>query len=257
MPRKPRATAEVHPKARKTKAGTKGTIQQKPKPKVTKQGDWLVIESEGMAAEDVIEAFKDAKKSSPDWEIIEGQFRAGIISNVKIATLHNISEGAIRKKAKAEGWKRNRADKIVRAAKEKLVRDAGTNESTNRTNKEAEQQAVQTIVSVVRDHQKLLKRGHSLVAGMLAELQETAENRDEIDKAIEDDEGDAKHKAMLRRAVALPQRAGIMLNLSATMKNIVALERQAFSIDDAPAEESPMSALFEMIDGTRWSASAS
>jgi hypothetical protein len=223
MPRKPRATAEVHPKARKTKAGAEGTKQHKP---------------------------------APDWEIIEGQFRAGIISNVKIATLHNISEGAIRKKAKAEGWQRNCAEKIVRAAKEKLVRDAGTSEGTKRTNKEAEQQAVQTIVSVVRDHHKLLKRGHKIVEGLLQELQETAENRKELEAVIEADEGDSKHKAMLRRAVALPQRAGIMLNLSATMKNIIALERQAFSIDSEQVEENPLAGILEAIDGARWNAAA-
>ena len=39
--------------------------------------------------------------SKPDWEAIETAYRAGVMSLREIASLHGISEGAIRKRAKA------------------------------------------------------------------------------------------------------------------------------------------------------------
>jgi hypothetical protein len=224
MERKPRATANtVNPKARKTKAGTEGTKGRKP---------------------------------APDWEIVEGAYRAGILSIRAIASQHGLDESAVRWKAKAEGWKRDQAAKVLKKAREELLRTSSPHSAPQSSIKEAEQQAVQTIVAVVRDHQKLLKRGHNIVEGMLAELQETAENLKDIDAVIEADKGDAKHKAMLKRAIGLPRRAGIMLNLSATLKNLVGMERQAFGIDGRPEESNPLAGIFELIDGARWNASA-
>jgi hypothetical protein len=169
------------------------------------------------------------ERTVADWEIIEGQYRAGILSIRTIAAQHGISDTAIRLKAKAEGWQRDLAEKVRKEAREELLRTPTSHKSP----KEAEREAVQTIVAVVREHQLLLKRGHGVIAGLLAELQETADNREAIEAIIEAEGDDAKHKAMLRRAIGLPSRTGVMLNLSAAIKNIIVLERQAFGVDDA------------------------
>jgi len=45
-------------------------------------------------------------KKSPDWERIEAGYRAGVMSLRELATLHGITEGAIRKRAKRDEWER-------------------------------------------------------------------------------------------------------------------------------------------------------
>ncbi len=48
-------------------------------------------------------------KTSPDWERIELDYRAGIKSLRQIGEEHAISEGAVRKRAKRDEWERERA----------------------------------------------------------------------------------------------------------------------------------------------------
>lgn len=48
-------------------------------------------------------------KPAIDWEAAERDFRAGQLSNRMIAEKHGVSETAIRKRAKRDGWERERA----------------------------------------------------------------------------------------------------------------------------------------------------
>ena len=48
-------------------------------------------------------------KPTIDWEAVEREYRAGQLSNRMIAEKHGISETAIRKRAKRDGWERERA----------------------------------------------------------------------------------------------------------------------------------------------------
>jgi len=48
-----------------------------------------------------------ANRKEPDWVAIEGEYRAGVHSLRVIAEKYGITEGAIRKKAKAKGWLRD------------------------------------------------------------------------------------------------------------------------------------------------------
>lgn len=51
------------------------------------------------------------EKTSPDWDAIERDFRAGSRAVTSIAGEHGITEGAIRKRAKRDGWVRLPKDK--------------------------------------------------------------------------------------------------------------------------------------------------
>ena len=59
----------------------------------------------------------------PDWEAIHAEYRAGQLSNVMLGKKYGVTEGAIRKRAKAEGWQKDLADAVRQQVKEKLVRD--------------------------------------------------------------------------------------------------------------------------------------
>ena len=55
------------------------------------------------------------KKAAPDWERIEADYRAGLLSVREIATAQGISHTAVQKRAKADGWD------VVMADMDKIV----------------------------------------------------------------------------------------------------------------------------------------
>ena len=63
-----------------------------------------------------------AERKSVDWEAIEREYRAGQLSVREIARTSGVTETAIRKHAKADGWTRALAEKVREAVREKLVR---------------------------------------------------------------------------------------------------------------------------------------
>lgn len=66
---------------------------------------------------------KDTKpaKDKPDWERIGAEYRAGVKSIREIARAHGISETAIRKRAKKEGWKRDLTNEVRQRSKQSLT----------------------------------------------------------------------------------------------------------------------------------------
>ena len=52
------------------------------------------------------------KKTAPDWERIEADYRAGLLSVREIAASQGITHGAINKRAKRDGWERDLSAKI-------------------------------------------------------------------------------------------------------------------------------------------------
>lgn len=57
----------------------------------------------------------------------------------------------------------------------------------------------------------------------------------EILAATGQDSSERRQAAMMK-AISLPSRAGVIRDLSTAMKNLVGLERQAFSMDADPGE---------------------
>lgn len=65
-----------------------------------------------------------------DWEAIEAAYRANVMSIRAIAAAHGVSDTAIRKRAAAEGWQRDLAEKVRRAVREEIVRKDGSQDSS-------------------------------------------------------------------------------------------------------------------------------
>ena len=175
-------------------------------------------------------------KAPTDWEAIEREYRAGQLSVSEIGRQHGVSHTAINKKAKANAWTRNLAARVKEAVSAALVSDGVSNANA----RQAVETAAARVVEVVRSHRQDISAGRKLVATLFNELSEATENRYEIDEAIEAEtaaDTSGKRAAMMRRAVALPSRAATLLSLSGALKNIITLERQAFSIEaDTPDE---------------------
>ena len=65
------------------------------------------------------------KTNEPDWEAIEAAYRANIVSIRAIAAAHGVSDTAIHKRAKAEGWQRDLSEKVRRTVRDEIARADG------------------------------------------------------------------------------------------------------------------------------------
>ena len=173
-----------------------------------------------------------------DWEAIEAEYRSGTISNSELGRKYDVSEGAIRKRAKAQGWTKDLTEKVQTAVRDKLVRAEvreANARTSSRTDAEIIEAAAETAVQVVQIHRRDVRNGRTICAALFAELQDTSANRELIAECIESEtQNDLSptRRNQMMKAVSLPTRARAMLDLSAAMKNLVAVERQAFNLDD-------------------------
>lgn len=104
-------------------------------------------------------------KKETDWEAIEREYRAGQLSIREIARAHGVTDTAIRKKARLEGWERALADKVRNAVREKLVRSDGSHSGSHpqRANDaEVVKVASERGFGVVTSHRRDLEQLHGL-----------------------------------------------------------------------------------------------
>lgn len=179
-----------------------------------------------------------AKRKTYDWETIEKEYRAGVLSIREIAKTHGCSEGAIRKKAKQYSWDRDLTEKVKQKVRTELVRtEVRTPDPA--TEKEIVEQAAATQVEVVRSHRVKIKKGVRVVETLLDQLSDAADKRDEIEGDIYEDtkeESTVNRRNAMLKAVSLPSHASTAVSLSNALKNLVSLERQAFNIQDDTEE---------------------
>lgn len=181
-------------------------------------------------------------RRTPAWEAIERDYRAGVLSVREIARQYKVTEGAIRKRAKADHWTRDLNAAVQQAAKNALVRTEVRNAHAQETEAEVVEDAAQVVVELVRQHRADLRGGRQMAEMLMGQLQVFAERRGELeDLVIEETAADKKpmrRNAMLR-AIALPAHAGVLRDLSAVLKNLIPLERQAFGMDAEGSQEPP------------------
>ncbi len=175
-----------------------------------------------------------AERPEIDWEAIDREYAAGMLSVREIARRYSCSEGAIRKRAKAEGWERDLTAKVQKEVRRKLVREGVRSEASER---EIIEQASETGVTIVKLHRKSIQKSQNIVDSLLEQLSEFAEERDEIEKAIIDEtkgkngKVDGLRRARMLKAVSLPSHSVVLRDLSMAQKNLIALERQAYNLN--------------------------
>ncbi len=187
------------------------------------------------------------KKPRPaaDWESIERLYRAGVLSIREIGKIHEVSDTAIRKKAKDLQWERDLTAKVQAKARDELVR-ASVRTANARENLRTEQdivaEAAMTVVGVVREHRSGIATARRIVAVLSGQLLAAAGQRDALEVLIEEEtaaDASSDRRNKLYKAISLPSHATTARDLSMAMKNLVALERQAFNIPDITPDEPP------------------
>jgi len=185
-------------------------------------------------------------KKPTDWERVELDYRAGMLTLREMGALHSVSEGAIRKRAKRDSWSRDLNTKIKMRADE-LVRKEEVRKAVRSETAVSETRQVEIGAELLKDiklgRRQRVTRATALTECLIQELEAITDNRDLFGKLGElmespDDNGMDKLNDAYHRVIALQGRIKMNKEVSDTMKTLFALEAQAFGLVDDASEES-------------------
>lgn len=179
-------------------------------------------------------------------EAVGMDFRAGVLPLRTVGERHGLSAASVLKWAKKYGWERDLSAKI-RAKADAVVNRAAVNAAVNVNSAVSERDTIEAnakAIADVRIGQRVdIKAGRSLVAKLLEELRGVTERPDLVEDLIgaiaregDDDlekrgERSNKLREALDRLMSLPGRVSAVKGLAEALKNLIALEREAWGID--------------------------
>lgn len=142
------------------------------------------------------------KKKPVDWVGIRSDWEKSEWSIKRIAEWYQVSDTAIRKKAKVECWpERLKPErKLVRAPSEPRT-----------------DPVIMAGVDAT-DPEQIVCRGHNLIFRLLDELDASTSHAGEIEELIEAHEDDPRRKAAMLKAVSLGGRANVVKALATAFK---------------------------------------
>ncbi|MFL9904260.1 hypothetical protein PQR71_40085 [Paraburkholderia fungorum] len=182
------------------------------------------------------------KKAAPDWERIEADYRAGLLSVREIAAAQGISHVAIAKRAKRDGWVRDLSKRIQDKAEQLVTtRTVTTSVTTEQavTDRAIVEANAEVIAGIRLAHRKDIAKSRRLAMAMLDELDQVTDNRDLFEQLGEmlrspDDRGNDKRNDLYMKVISSAGRIDSMKKLAETLKTLVGLEREAYGLTVDP-----------------------
>ena len=183
------------------------------------------------------------EKLAPDWERIEFDYRAGLLSLREIASRQGVSHVAIKKRADKEGWTRDLNAKI-KAKAEALVNKAAVTGEVNSQRLVTEAETIAAgalrLAEVKTAHHSLIARARALALKLLEELEGqtgSAELLNELGELLrrEDEKGVDKLNDLYRKVISSAGRVTSFKALSDALKNVVGMERETWGMSAQPA----------------------
>lgn len=187
--------------------------------------------------------------SKPDWEAIETAYRTGSQSVREIAAQFGISHAAISKRAKKESWDRDLQARIQAKADALVTKREVTKKVTTEkvvTERQIVEANAEVIANVRMEHRGDIRRARTLTNSLLEELESECSDVAALSQLgellrREDDKGMDKLNDLYHKIISLPGRVKSMKDLADSLKNLISLERQAYSLDDPDAgKQSPI-----------------
>lgn len=179
---------------------------------------------------------KAIKRPAVDWEAVELDYRAGLLSLREIAGAQGVSHQAIMKRAAKFAWTRDLAAKIQAKAEELVTRAAVATSVTAATERQIIEANAERIAQVRGEHRSDINRVRTLGLTLLAELEgqsadlEALENLGELLRSA-DDNGVDRLNDLYRKIIATPSRIDSAKKVAETLKHAIALEREAYGLD--------------------------
>lgn len=179
------------------------------------------------------------EKKPVDWEAVERDYRAGVMSFAEMGKAHGVSKGRISQVATKRGWEQDLSAKI-KAKAEAKVNEATVNAELNAKREATAAETVEigaTVLARVKlSHRTDIARSRTLTMRLLEELEAQTAQVPELLQLGElmakpDDKGVDKLNELYHKIIALPSRTKTMKDLGDTLKTLIGLERQAFGLD--------------------------
>lgn len=182
-------------------------------------------------------------KTAPDWERIEADYRAGLLSIREIAAACGVSHTAIQKRAKAQGWERDLQAKI-KAKADALVAKAEVAKSVATETLATERVLVEANAQVIADvrvsHRRDIARNRALVMKLMEELEIQTDNLgllEQLEAALAREDGPEGLLKAFQRVTSTSGRIDSAKKLAEAMKVLVTMEREAYGIVEAAKVE--------------------
>lgn len=201
-----------------------------------------------------------AERKQIDWERIELDYRAGIKTLRQIADEHGISNPAIAKRAKKEGWERDLSAKIAKKA-EILVSKEMVSKEVSKEKMLTEQVIIDAnanaSATVQLRQRKDVARYQDLMNKLFEELdtisgQDNADALEQLSVMIEN-EGLASEDALIqfKRISSLGSRVKVAKDLGDTIAKLIPLERTIYKMDKEVEElKDPLGDLLKSLTNT-------
>lgn len=142
------------------------------------------------------------KKKAVDWAEIEKDYRAGTMGIRELGRWYQVSDTAIRKKAKAEGWER---------------KEPKTSSHAVRTQEPRTEPVIMAGVDATKP-ENIVGRGRNLIVRLLDELDAVTTHHTDLAEMIEAAEEDPRRRAAMLKAIDLPNRANVVKSLATAFK---------------------------------------
>jgi len=181
---------------------------------------------------------QSGKRAAPDWERIEADYRAGLLSVREIAAANGVSHVAIGKRAKRDGWERDLDAKIKAKADALVTKAEVTKEVTSEqavTERRIVEANAQVIAEVRVSHRRDIARARSLAMKLLDELEIQTDNIDlleQLETALAGEDGSDGLTRVFQRVTSTSGRIDSAKKLAEAMKVLVGMEREAYGIVD-------------------------
>jgi hypothetical protein len=176
-----------------------------------------------------------------DWEAVERDWRAGLMTKQQMAKIHNVSRAAMDKHFAELGISRDLSIKIRQKAEalvtQKQVTQQVTFDRLVTTEKEIIEVNAQVQADALLNGRKDITRSRVLLMNLLKEVEEQTIDPDMFEQIGElmhspDEKGMDKLNELYRKVIGTPSRIDSMRKLAETLKTLIGLERQALGLDD-------------------------
>lgn len=197
----------------------------------------------------------EPKKTRPDWEAIERDYRTGYFTLRELAAKHGVTHTTISRRADRLEWTKDLSTAIRQATNAKVIEATLQQQRTT-----SHQDATNAVLGAAELNKQVILGQRSRVTAavdvsmrMLAELDATTTKAEEIERMFEvladgmDQQQLDSARRQLSEFLRLHNRVGSVQKLMEALNKAQAMERQAFSLDDAgkKPEEPPSAANIE------------
>lgn len=187
-----------------------------------------------------------AKRPDIDWVAIQAIYRGDQLSTREIARRYDVTEAAIRAKAKTQGWTKDLAAKVATGVKEAVLRGQFAIAPSQMRNKRARETTEKAVVAAAIEEGRQVVVKHQTLGKLLSENSQSIAEiiKDQIAEVraalAEGPAPDIELKDQIRKEAALTKRLALLArahdSLARAAVNSIAIERQSRGLDDQPAD---------------------